>query len=45
LIIGVNDNVTPPIYPLVTIENIEDKKLLVIEIEEGISKDKGDLPD
>jgi len=34
----INDNVTPPIYPLVTIENIEDKKLLVIEIEEGVSK-------
>jgi predicted HTH transcriptional regulator len=34
----INDNVTPPIYPLVTIENIEDKKLLVIEVEEGVSK-------
>ncbi len=34
----INDNVTPPIYPLVTIENIEDKKILVIEIEEGVSK-------
>ncbi|TGO03438.1 ATP-dependent DNA helicase [Candidatus Thiomargarita nelsonii] len=34
----INDNVTPPIYPLVTIENIQNKKLLVIEVEEGVSK-------
>ncbi len=34
----INDNVIPPIYPLVTIENIEDKKILVIEINEGVSK-------
>ena len=34
----INDNVTPPIYPLVTIENIENKKILVIEINEGVSK-------
>ncbi len=34
----INDNITPPIYPLVTIENIEEKKILVIEIEEGVSK-------
>ena len=34
----INDNVTPPIYPLVTIQNIEEKKILLIEIEEGISK-------
>ncbi len=34
----INTNVTPPIYPLVKIENIEDKKILVINIDEGVNK-------
>jgi len=34
----VNSNVVPPIYPLVKIEKIENKKILIIEIDEGINK-------
>ncbi|MDM8564003.1 putative DNA binding domain-containing protein, partial [Candidatus Marithioploca araucensis] len=34
----INENVTPPIYPLVTIEKLENKKVLVIEVAEGVSK-------
>ena len=34
----INAHVTPPIYPLVKIENIEDKKIVVVEIEEGVNK-------
>ena len=34
----INANVTPPVYPLTTIEKINNKKLLVIEIDEGSNK-------
>ncbi len=34
----INANVIPPIYPLVKIENIEHKKILVIEVDEGSNK-------
>jgi len=34
----VNSHITPPIYPLVKIENIEDKKIIVVEIDEGSNK-------
>ena len=34
----INANVIPPIYPLVKIENIEDRKILVINIDEGVNK-------
>jgi len=34
----INANVIPPIYPLVKIENIEDKKVVVIEVAEGVNK-------
>jgi predicted HTH transcriptional regulator len=34
----INANVMPPIYPLVKIEDIADKKILVLNIDEGINK-------
>lgn len=34
----INSNIIPPIYPLVKIENIENKKILVINIDEGVNK-------
>jgi len=40
LLIGnvINSHITPPIYPLVKIENIDDKKIVVIKIDEGVNK-------
>ena len=34
----INTHVLPPIYPLVTIENIENKKILLLKIDEGVNK-------
>jgi ATP-dependent DNA helicase RecG len=34
----INANIYPPIYPLVKIEEIENKKILIIQIDEGINK-------
>lgn len=34
----INSHITPPIYPLVKIENISDKKIIVVEIDEGSNK-------
>jgi predicted HTH transcriptional regulator len=34
----INANITPPVYPLVEIVNIEDKKIIVIDIDEGANK-------
>ncbi|MCK5665764.1 MAG: putative DNA binding domain-containing protein, partial [Thiotrichaceae bacterium] len=34
----VNSNVIPPVYPLVKIEQIEDRKIMVIEVDEGSNK-------
>jgi predicted HTH transcriptional regulator len=34
----INSHVVPPIYPLVKIENIEDKKIILVEIDEGSNK-------
>ncbi len=34
----INANITPPIYPFVSIKEINNKKILVIEIDEGINK-------
>lgn len=34
----INSQVIPPIYPLVKIENLENKKILTIEVDEGINK-------
>lgn len=34
----INTHIVPPIYPLVKIENIDDKKIIVVEIDEGSNK-------
>jgi predicted HTH transcriptional regulator len=34
----INANIIPPIYPLVKIVNIETKKILVVQIDEGVNK-------
>lgn len=34
----INTHIVPPIYPLVKIENISDKKIIVVEIDEGSNK-------
>ncbi len=34
----INVNIIPPIYPLVEIVNIEDKKILIIQVDEGVNK-------
>lgn len=34
----VNSNITPPIYPLTQVKNIEDKKILIVSIDEGYNK-------
>ena len=34
----INANITPPIYPLVSIKEINNKKILVIEVDEGVNK-------
>jgi predicted HTH transcriptional regulator len=34
----INANITPPIYPLVSIKEINNKRILVIEIDEGVNK-------
>ncbi|WP_069469977.1 RNA-binding domain-containing protein [Candidatus Marithrix sp. Canyon 246] len=34
----INANLTPPIYPLVSIKEINNKNILVIEIDEGVNK-------
>jgi len=34
----INSNVVPPVYPLVKIEQIEDRKIMVIEVDEGSNK-------
>ena len=34
----INSNVNPPIYPLVKIEEIDGKKIMVVEIDEGYNK-------
>ncbi|MBP9539306.1 MAG: putative DNA binding domain-containing protein [Leptotrichiaceae bacterium] len=40
LLIGnvINSNIVPPIYPMTEIKVIDDKKLLILEISEGVSK-------
>lgn len=40
LLIGnvINSNIVPPIYPITEIKVIDDKKLLILEISEGVSK-------
>lgn len=40
LLIGnvINSNIIPPIYPMTEIKVIDDKKLLILEISEGVSK-------
>ena len=34
----INANVTPPVYPLTTISSIDNKKLLILAIDEGVNK-------
>ncbi|MCF6340487.1 MAG: putative DNA binding domain-containing protein [Sulfurimonas sp.] len=34
----INTHIIPPIYPLIQIENIENKKILIIKIDEGSNK-------
>jgi len=34
----INANMTPPIYPLVSIKEISNNKILVIEVDEGVNK-------
>ena len=34
----INTHVLPPVYPLVMIENIENKKILLLKIDEGVNK-------